>query len=120
MISTGLPKTASPSYKHAEEGHSTVVVRDTTASQGAAAGDAGGTAGDDVGRGSRTNSLVGVVGILGRGFIGTDYSSVEFLKPAPAFLLTLYTVWRRRREVQGERQTELAHNYTDHSGTGHF
>ena len=35
-------------------------------------------------RGSRTNSLVGVVGILGRGFIGTDYSSVEFLKPAPA------------------------------------
>jgi hypothetical protein len=37
-----------------------------------------------VGRGSRTNSLMGIVGILGRGFIGTDYSSVEFLKPAPA------------------------------------
>jgi hypothetical protein len=42
-----------------------------------------------VGGGSRTNSLVGVVGILGRGFIGTDYGSVEFLKPAPALTADL-------------------------------
>ncbi len=42
-----------------------------------------------MGRGSRTNSLVGVVGILGRGFIGTDYSSVEFLKPAPDLTVDL-------------------------------
>ena len=42
-----------------------------------------------MGRGSRTNSLVGVVGILGRGFIGTDHSSVEFLKPAPALTADL-------------------------------
>ena len=73
---------ASPSYKHAEEGDSTDVVRDNTASKSAAVGDTGVTAGDDVGRGSRTNSLVGVVGILGRGSVGTDYSNVEFLKPA--------------------------------------
>ena len=80
---------ASPSYTYAEEGHSTDVVRGNTASYSAAVRDAGGTAGDDVGRGSRTNSLVGVVGILGRGFIGTDYSSVEFLRPAPALTADL-------------------------------
>ncbi len=80
---------ASPSYKHAEEGYSTDVVRDNTASQSAIARDAGGTAGDDVGRGSRTNSLVGVVGILGRGFIGTYCSSVAFLKQAPALTAAL-------------------------------
>jgi hypothetical protein len=46
-----------------------------------------------VGRGSRANSLVGVVGILGRGSIGPDYSSVEFLKPAPALTADLtYTL----------------------------
>ena len=44
-----------------------------------------------MGRGSRTSSLVGVVGILGRGFIGTDYSSVEFLKPTPALTADLIT-----------------------------
>ncbi len=74
---------ASPSYRYAEEGHSTDGVRDNRASYSAAVRDAGGTAGDDVGGGSHTNSLVGVVGILGRGSIGTDYCSVEFLKPAP-------------------------------------
>ena len=42
-----------------------------------------------MGRGSSTNSLVGVVGILGRGFIGTDHSSLEFLKPAPALTADL-------------------------------
>ena len=73
-----------PSYRHAEEEYSSDVVRDNRTSYSAAVGDAGGTAGDDVGGGSRTNSLVGVVGLLGRGFIGTDYSGVEFLKPAPA------------------------------------
>ena len=80
---------ASPSYKHEEEGHPTDVVRNNKASQGAAAGDAGGTAGDDVGGGSRTNSLVGIVGILGRSSIGTDHSSVEFLKSPPALTADL-------------------------------
>ena len=52
MISTGLPKTASPSYKHAEQGHSTDVVRDNTAIYSATVRDAGGTAGHDMGRGA--------------------------------------------------------------------
>jgi hypothetical protein len=72
-----------PSYRHAEEGYSADVVRDNRTSYSAAVRDASSTARDDVGRGSRTKGFVGVVGILGRGFIGPDYSSVEFLKPAP-------------------------------------
>src|SRR3712207_1220638 len=72
------------SYGHAEKRHSAHVAQDNSTSYSAAVRDAGSTAGDDVGRGSRTNNLVVIVGILGRGFIGTDYSSVEFLKPAPA------------------------------------
>ena len=83
------------SYRHAEEGYSADLVRDNRTSYSAAIRDAGGTAGDDVGRGSRTNSLVGVVGILGRGFIGTDYSGVEFLKPAPA--ITAYLTYSPTR-----------------------
>ena len=78
-----------PSYRHAEDGYSAEVVRDTRTSYSAAVKDTGGTAGDDVGRGSGTNNLVGVVGILGRGFISTDHSSVEFLKPAPALTADL-------------------------------
>ena len=78
-----------PNYEYAEEGHLTAFVRDSTASYSAAVRDAGGTAGDDVGRGSRTNSLMGIVGILGRGFIGTDCSSVAFLKQAPALTAAL-------------------------------
>ncbi len=89
MISTSLSNACEPSYKYAEEGHSGDVVRDNRATYDAAVGDAGGTPGDDVGRGSRTNSFVGIVGILDRGFIGTDRSGVVFLRPAPALAADL-------------------------------
>ena len=77
-----------------------------------------------MGRGSRTNSLVGVVGILGWGSIGTDYSSVEFLKPAPALTAELaYSLTEEGRcGARGGLSLFITMFITIliHSGAGHF
>ena len=77
-----------------------------------------------MGRGSRTNSLVGVVGILGWGSIGTDYSSVEFLKPAPALTadLTYSLMEEGRCGARGGLSLFITMFITIliHSGAGHF
>jgi uncharacterized protein YcfJ len=80
-----------PSYEHAEEVHLTAFVRDNTASYSEAARDAGGTAGDDVGRRGGASSLVCAIGILGGGFAGTD-CSLGFLRQGSALTADLIVV----------------------------
>ena len=77
-----------PNYEYAEEVHLTAFVRDNTASYSEAARDAGGAAGDGVGRGSGASSLVCAIGIVGGGFDGTD-RSVGFLKRGSALTADL-------------------------------
>jgi hypothetical protein len=87
MLLTGFSHDDDLTYEYADE-VPTAYIQDNTASYSVAARDAGGAAGDGVGRGSGASSLVCGIGILGGGFAGTD-CSVGFLKQGPALTADL-------------------------------